>query len=218
MYAFSKNAALALFKPELSMLLHVHPINPQPRTLKMVAEKMNRGELFILPTDTVYAFATVLDQKKTIEKIYRLKEIPANKPLSLYCRDFSQAAEYVRLDDNQIFRWMKSNLPGPFTIVLKASKTLPQYTLTKQRTVGIRVIDHPVVQGLLELLNRPIIGSSVFTHEQYLTYPEDLESEYGKRVAGIVDTGPLELSMSTILDGTEFPMKLLRQGKGEFEE
>ena len=198
------------------MLLPVHPDNPQARTINQVAQDLSKGKLFILPTDTVYAFATALNQKKTIERIYRLKDIPPHKPLSLYCRDFSQAAEYVRLDNNQVFRWMKSNLPGPYTLVLKASKKLPQYTLSKQRTVGIRIVDHPVIQLILERLQAPIIGSSVFVEDEYLTYPDDLDDRYGKLVDGIVDTGPLELSLSTVLDACEYPLQLIREGKGEF--
>ena len=123
------------------MLINVHPQNPQKRLIENIAKEIKKGKIFILPTDTVYAFATDLSSKKSIERLYRLKDIPETKPLSLYCKDFKQMAEYVRMDNNQIFRFMKSHLPGPFTLVFQASKKLPNYTLSKQKTVGIRIIE-----------------------------------------------------------------------------
>ncbi|MDH5718738.1 MAG: L-threonylcarbamoyladenylate synthase [Spirochaetia bacterium] len=197
------------------MIFSVHPENPQKRIIEKIAKDLIKGEIYILPTDTVYAFATTLNKKSSIEKLYKLKNIPPQKSLSLYCKDFSQASEYVRMDDNRIFRWMKSNLPGPYTLVFKASKKLPQYTLNKQKTVGIRIINHPVIALLLSLMDMPIIGTSVFFEDQYLTYAEDLEDKYGKLISGIVDTGPIELSLSTILDAQKFPIEVIRQGKGE---
>ncbi|MDH5719577.1 MAG: L-threonylcarbamoyladenylate synthase [Spirochaetia bacterium] len=199
------------------MIYKVHPKNPEKRIIEKIAKDIVNGKVFILPTDTVYAFATTLSNKKAIEKLYSLKDMPDQKPLSLYCKDFSQVSEYVRMDNNQIFRWMKANLPGPFTLIFKASKKLPQYTLSKQKTVGIRVIDHPVTQMLLSFMDMPIIGTSVFTEEKYISFPEELEKKYGKLVAGIVDAGPIELSLSTVLNAEEYPFEIIRQGKGEIE-
>lgn len=200
------------------MLLHVHPENPQKNILDKVAAQLQKGAIYILPTDTVYAFATCLDSKKSIEKIYALKKMPPNKPLALYCRDFSQASDYIKMTDNRAFRWMKQHLPGPYTLVFQASKNLPQYTITKKKTVGIRIIDHPVIQGLLQRMDSPIIGTSVYTEGEYFTYAEDLDQTYGKQVTATLDTGPLDQEFSTILDMSDYPPELLRAGKGEHEE
>lgn len=196
------------------MLITLHPDNPQPRQLDAIAADLKRGEIYILPTDTVYAFATLLGEKRSIEQLYQLKEISPTKPLSLYCRDFSQAADYIRMSDNRIFRWMKKHLPGPYTLVFVASKNMPQYTVSKKKMVGVRIIDHPVIQGLLERLDQPIIGTSVYSEGEYFTYAEDLEENYGKRVKGVVDTGPLEQEFSTVLDMSDFPPEVIREGKG----
>ncbi len=181
----------------------------------MAAAALRRGDVFIIPTDTVYALTTIFSDKKAVEKIYRLKNIPPEKPLALYCRDFAQAASYIRMDNNQIFRLLKTAAPGPFTFVFQASKNLPQFTLSKQKTVGIRIIDHPVVQGLLERLDSPLVGSSLPLDDEMIAYPEDIEERYGKTVDGFIDSGPLEIEYSTILDCRDYPPEILRQGKGQ---
>lgn len=198
------------------MLYRVHPENPQPRTMQMVSKILADGGVCILPTDTVYAFVTTLNHKKSIERLYRLKAMPANKPLALYCRDFSQSSEFIKLNNNQVFRWMKSHLPGPYTLVLPASHRIPHYTLRKQKTVGVRIISHSVIEALLQQLDFPLIGTSIPQQENYLVYADELEEEYGKLVDVVVDSGPLQHEPSTILDACDFPMQIIRQGKGEF--
>ncbi len=200
------------------MLIPLHPVNPQSHILDKVAADIEKGGIYIVPTDTVYAFATSLSSKKSIEKIYSLKKMPPNKPLSLYCRDFSHASNFIRMTDNRAFRWMKEHLPGPYTLVFQASKKLPQYTITKKKTVGIRIIDHPVIRGLLDRMESPIIGTSVYTEGEYFTYAEDLDQLYGKQIAATLDTGPVDQDFSTILDMSEYPPELLRAGKGTYED
>lgn len=194
----------------------VHPENPQPRTVAMLAEILTKGGVCLLPTDTVYAFATILNNKKSIERLYRLKDMPLSKPLALYCRDFSQASDFIKMNNNQVFRWMRSHLPGPYTLVFPASHNIPHYTLRKQKTVGIRVISHPLIEALLNSLGHPLVGTSVPQQENYLVYAEDLDEKYGKLVDAVVDAGPLQHEPSTILDAQHFPLEVIRKGKGKF--
>jgi tRNA threonylcarbamoyl adenosine modification protein (Sua5/YciO/YrdC/YwlC family) len=197
------------------MIISVHPQNPQKRTLDEVASRIKKGELFIVPTDTVYAFACAMDMKKTIEKIYFIKRMSENKAISVFCKDISAMSEFIRMDNNSLFRWMKAHLPGPYTLIFKASKNMPNFAITKQKTVGIRVISNPVINGLLERLDVPLVGSSVFSKDEYLTYPEDLDRKFGKQVDGIIDTGPVENKFSTVVDMTDFPPQIIRPGLGD---
>ena len=196
------------------MLTYLHPENPQKREINRISEELLAGKIKILPTDTVYAFVTALGDKKSIEQIYNLKNISYTKPLSLYCKDFSQADQFIKMPSNQAFRWMKSHLPGPYTLVFRASKNLPQYTLTRQKTVGVRIINHPIIRDILECLDTPLIGSSVSNEGLYYHYPDDLDDLYGKRVSEIVDGGIGEVELSTIIDATGFPFEVIREGKG----
>ena len=201
-----------------NMLIPVHPVNPQKKILETVAAGLKRGEIYILPTDTAYAFVAAMDQKKTIERIYFLKKMPENKVISVFCKDISVASEYIRMDNNAVFRWMKSHLPGPYTLVFQASKNLPNYAITKQKTVGIRIVVNPVICGLLEIMQVPLVGTSAFHAEEYMTYPEDLDRLYGKQIQGILDTGPAENIFSTVIDMAGASPVVIRQGMGQTDD
>ncbi len=66
-----------------TMILSLHPKNPEIRTLRTISENLKNGAVYIFPTDTVYAIIADSKSKKGIEKLQELKHADKNKPLSL---------------------------------------------------------------------------------------------------------------------------------------
>jgi tRNA threonylcarbamoyl adenosine modification protein (Sua5/YciO/YrdC/YwlC family) len=196
------------------MKLYLHPANPEPRLVKQIAERLKQGELVILPTDTVYAFVTLAKSRDSVVQIQRIKDLPKNKALTLYCRDFSQMSTYVRMQGNQLFRFLKEILPGPYTLIFDAAKSLPHYAITKQNTVGIRIVEHPLIAALLSELDGPVIGSSLDLPLEEMHDFEELADHYGSRVAAVVHCGEVNARYSTILDVRAWPPTLIREGLG----
>lgn len=175
---------------------------------------LKNGALVILPTDTVYAFVTLAQNKDSVVKIQRIKDIPRNKALTLYCRDFSQMSGFVRSQGNQLFRFLKEILPGPYTLIFDAAKNLPHYAITKQNTVGIRIVEHPLIAALLAELDLPLIGSSLDMEPSEMHDFEEIADRYENRVDAVVECGEISGEYSTILDVREWPPLLIRSGKG----
>ena len=200
------------------MRLYLHPINPEPRLVKQLADRLKNGALLVLPTDTVYAFVTLAQNKDSVAQIQRIKDLPKNKALTLYCRDFSQMSAYVRMQGNQLFRFLKEILPGPYTLIFDAAKSLPHYAVTKQNTVGIRIVEHPLIAALLSEVDLPLIGSSVDADPAEMHDFEELADRYESRVDAVVHCGEVAAAYSTILDVREWPPTLLREGAGALPE
>jgi tRNA A37 threonylcarbamoyladenosine synthetase subunit TsaC/SUA5/YrdC len=100
----------------------IHPVNPEKRVLGWIVEALRDDGVIILPTDTVYAFACSLDSPRAIEKMYKLKDLPESKPLSLLCKDVAMASNFAQGISNSVFRFMKLATPGPFTFLFKANR------------------------------------------------------------------------------------------------
>jgi|GEM_PF-1263137 len=200
------------------MKLYLHPKNPEPRLVKQLAERLKNGALLVLPTDTVYAFVTLAQNRDSVAKIQRIKDLPKNKALTLYCRDFSQMSAYVRMQGNQLFRFLKEILPGPYTLIFDAAKSLPHYAVTKQNTVGIRIVEHPLIAALLTEVDFPLIGSSIDADPADMHDFEELADRYESRVDAVVHCGEVNAAYSTILDVREWPPSLVRAGAGALPE
>ncbi len=198
------------------MLFQLHPKNPEIRVLKSISQELKNGGVYIFPTDTVYALIADSRSLVGLEKIFKLKNIPKNKPLSLLCPNISLASEYVDYLPNEAFKIMKKITPGPYTFILRANRKLPRATLAneKSKQIGIRIPDSIYIQELLKVHGGTLCSTSVMSEEDYITNPEELEKQYGSRVNGILDAGILPTELSTIIDFTSDSMEVLREGKG----
>ena len=99
------------------MLLKLYDKNNNPQDLQRIIDILNDGGLIIYPTDTMYAIGCHGLKERAIERICRIKEIdPRKNNLSIICYDLSSISEYAKVDNN-IFKLMKHNLPGPFTFL-----------------------------------------------------------------------------------------------------
>ncbi|NBU97769.1 MAG: threonylcarbamoyl-AMP synthase [Spirochaetia bacterium] len=198
------------------MLVFLHPENPEKRILKQISENLKDGEVYIFPSDTVYSFVADSKSKSGIEKLYNLKNLEKSKPLSLLCPSISVASEYIENIPNSAFRLMKKITPGPFTFIFKANKKIPRVSLTNQKTkdIGIRIPDNIYLQSLLEVHGDTLIGTSVYSSDEYMISPDEIEDLYGKKVKGIINGGILKQELSTIIDFSSGDILIIREGKG----
>jgi len=98
------------------MLLNIHPENPDPRKIQQAAKVLEKGGIIIYPTDTVYGIGCDIFDRKAVDRICKLRGLdPVKARLSFICKDLSQVSQFAKQLDNETFRLMKRNLPGPFT-------------------------------------------------------------------------------------------------------
>ncbi len=199
------------------MVLKIHPVNPQGRHIARAVAALREGGVIIYPTDTVYGMGCSLFNTGAIERIYRIKAQADNKPFSFVCSDLSHISEYARVS-NVAFRLMKQLIPGPYTFVLPASrlKQLPRSMISRRKTVGIRVPNNKICLSIIKELGHPILSASVTDADgRIINDPDVIRELYEQRVDLILDGGNSLLEVSTVLDLTEDPPVIVRQGAGD---
>lgn len=203
------------------MLLQIHPVNPEPRKVKQVAELLKKGGIVIIPTDTIYAYVCDLYQLKAFEKICRLKDVkPAKANFSLLCRDLSNISEFTRPFDRSIYKLLNRAFPGPYTFILEAGSAVPGVFRDRRKTIGLRIPDHPFIQALLQETGNPLVVTSIHdldSIKEYPTDPELIEEEHGHEVDLVVDGGAGHLIASTVIDCTEGEPAVVREGVGPLD-
>jgi tRNA threonylcarbamoyl adenosine modification protein (Sua5/YciO/YrdC/YwlC family) len=222
---FSQKHARHLADTRPRMLLTIHPQHPPERLLRQVVECLQRGGVVIYPTDTVYGIGCDINNKSAIERVARIKGVdPAKENFACICHDVGIISTYAVQVSTPLYKLMKSALPGPYTFILKASKTIPRHFQSRKKTVGIRVPDHKVPTELVRLLGNPILTASLKDEDelrQYTTDPELIHERYHKLVDIVIDSGPGGTVPSTIIDASEQDalgnekLVVVREGKGE---
>lgn len=199
------------------MIWRVHAQTPQKQVVAKIVEGLRRGDIFVLPTDTVYSLVCSLDAARSINELYRIKRMPESQHLSLLCRDVAMVSAHAHAMPTRVFRALKAVTPGPYTFILKASRQMGKRGTGKRKEVGIRIVDHPLHQAIMAELDHPLVATSITSGDEYSTDPEDLDRLYGPRVSAVIDGGICIHSFSTVVDCLEEEMSIVRVGLGDPE-
>jgi tRNA threonylcarbamoyl adenosine modification protein (Sua5/YciO/YrdC/YwlC family) len=195
----------------------VHPVNPQLRLLNQAADIVRAGGIVVYPTDSSYAFGWHVGDKAALGRVRQLRGIERDHDFTLACRDLSDIATYARVD-NWAYRLLKARTPGPYTFVLPATHQLPKRLQDpKRRSIGIRIPDHTVAQGLLAALAEPLMSSTLLLpgDEFPLTDPEEIRDRLERQVDVILDGGSCGMDPTSVLDLSSGQVVVVRKGRGD---
>ena len=200
----------------MSQFFKIHPDNPQRRLLERAAEIIRGGGLLVYPTDACYALGCQIGDKTAMDRMSRIRQTGKDHHYTLVCRDLSELAIYATVD-NWAYRLLRSLTPGPYTFILQATGEVPRRLQNaRRRTIGLRVPDHAIAQGVLEALGEPIMSSTLSLPEDPLPLSdtEEIRTRLEHQVDAIIDGGPCGTEPTTVLELSEGDVTILRQGKG----
>jgi len=199
------------------VLLSINPEHPEPRKIARAVELLEKGGVIGYPTDTVYGLGCDLESKSAIERLYQIKGMSRDKSLAFICPDLADIAKYAVVE-NHVYRVLKRFLPGPYCFILQATREVPKMVQTRQKTVGIRVPDHPVTQALVRALGRPLISTTAAPPgEDPMVDPWEISERFpGLEV--VLDAGGGGLVPTTIVDLSQGDVRIVREGAGPVDE
>jgi tRNA threonylcarbamoyl adenosine modification protein (Sua5/YciO/YrdC/YwlC family) len=195
----------------MGQFFQIHPENPQARLIKQAAQ------IVALPTDSAYALVCRLDDKNAVEKLRRIRGVDDKHHLTLLVRDLSEVAQYARVDNTQ-YRLLKATMPGPYTVILEATRELPRrLSHPSRKTIGLRVPENRITLALLEELGEPLIGTTLQLpgDEHMLSDPDEVRERLEKQIELIIDGGAGMLEATTVIDLTGPEPVLIREGRGD---
>ena len=200
----------------MSQYFEIHPTHPQQRLIRQAVEIIDAGGVFAYPTDSSYALGCHIGDKKALQRLRRVRQIDDRHNLTLVCSDLSEIATYAKIS-NQDYRLLKSLTPGPYTFILNATHEVPRRLMhPKRRTIGIRVVDHPVVRALLVELGQPLMSCTLMLPGQSmpLTEADEIREALEGQLDLIIDSGNCGIEPTTVIDLTSGVPQLVRQGMG----
>ncbi len=199
------------------MLLAINPDHPEPRKIRRAVEALQAGGVIAYPTDTVYGLGCDLTNKHAIDRLYSIKGMDRSHPLAFVCPDLSDIARYAVVD-NQVYRVLRRFLPGPYTFILEATREVPKLVQMRRKTVGIRVPASETARALSRELGRPIISSTAARPgEEPHVDPHEIDAAF-RGLALVLDGGAGGLVPTTIIDLTQSPPEVVREGAGAVDD
>ncbi len=201
----------------MALYVRMHSDNPSERHVKQIVDILKDGGVIIYPTDTVYGIGCDITKPRAIERVAHLKGIkPEKSNFSFIVYDMSHLSDYVKPLDNNIFKMMKRNLPGPFTFILEANNNVPKLLKSNRKTVGIRIPDNNIIREIVRVLGNPILTTSLKDTDEvieYTTDPELIYEDYENLVDAVIDGGYGGNIASTVIDCTGDEPEIVRMGE-----
>ncbi len=201
----------------MAQYFQIHPDNPQLRLIKQAAQIIKSGGIVAVPTDSAYALVCRLDDKSAVDKLRRIRGVDDKHHLTLLVHDLSAVAHFARVDNTQ-YRLLKATMPGPYTVILEATREVPRrLSHPSRKTIGLRVPQNPIMLALLEELGEPLIGTTLQLpgDEHMLSDPDEVRERLDKLVELVIDGGAGTLEATTVIDLTGDAPVLIREGRGD---
>ncbi len=198
------------------MILTIHPQDPQQRLIYKAAQILTEGGVILFPSDTKYDLGCDPFNKRAVEKLYRMVNADKKKLFSVICTDFHELSKYARIN-NFAYKIMHKRLPGPYTFILNGTRILPKITLSKRKTIGIRMPDHKIVLELGKEYKGPILSAALpwNNHKDGDLDLWEVEKSMGHEIDLIIDGGTIHPSDSSIIELIDDQINVLREGAGD---
>lgn len=201
----------------MALLIKLHLDNPQPRLITQIVGILQAGGVIVYPTDSGYALGCVLGNSEAQANIRRIRGVDDKHLFTLVCRNLSELGNYAVVSNSQ-FRLLKANTPGAYTYILKATREVPKKLQhPKRNTIGIRVPNHAIVQGILDALGEPLLSMSLSVAESGIALDEvwQIHAYLENRVGLVIDVDQHTQGETTVIDLTEDVPTLIREGLGD---
>jgi L-threonylcarbamoyladenylate synthase len=197
-----------------AQIVLVSPDEPRPNRIRQAAGVLDRGGVVAIPTETFYGLAVDGFSTTGTEAANRLKGKAVDSPVLLLLSDRTMA-DQVAVDLPEAFHELtRAFWPGPLTLVVRASRSVPPSVSGGRGTVAIRVPGLALPRHLAAALGRPISGISSNRHGgQPHRNAVEVFREFPEGVDMILDGGPTPGGApSTIVDLSEDRPRVIRRG------
>lgn len=174
---------------------------PPREIYEQAAHIIKAGGLVAFPTETVYGLGAHAGNERALRAVYEAKGRPADNPLIAHVSKTAHLSQLCRSVPPLARDLMGVFWPGPLTITLSASPSVPQALTAGLPDVAVRMPRHPVALALIDAVDAPVAAPSAnLSGRPSPTLAEHVLTDLGGRIAGVIDGGPCEVGIeSTVI-------------------
>lgn len=128
--------------------------------IKYAAELIVKGELVAFPTETVYGLGANAFNPLAVAKIFAVKERPSFDPLIVHIADLNDISNVYAGNDDRVYQLAEKFWPGPLTMVLPKTSSVPDIVTSGLQTAGVRMPANDMALAFIRAAKTPIAAPS----------------------------------------------------------
>jgi len=194
-------------------LVEINPEDPQPAALERAAAAVRRGKVVAIPTDALYTLVADPFNLRAVTSVFQAKGRESHRSLPILIRDSMMGEELAGELNNRFFILARRFWPGPLTIIVPAAAKIPLKVTGNTGRLALRHARSPVADGLIALLNQPLISTSANISGHPTCHSGiDVFGMMDGRVDLVLDGGTCTGAGSTTVDITEPYWRMIKAG------
>ena len=185
--------------------------------MRLARTAIGRGELVVIPTDTVYGLAADAFNPAAVQKLIDAKGRTRQSPPPVLIPGIPTLDALAESVPDEVRTLVAKYWPGPLTVILPAQSSLSWDLGDTRGTVALRMPANRIALELLSETGPLAVSSANLTGEPAATTASEALRMLGDSVALYLDDGPSGELPSTIVDATglgtpEGKLRIVREG------
>jgi len=175
---------------------------------------LQRGEVIVFPTETLYGLGADALNFGAVEKIFQLKGRDPNNPFPVLIADRAMLDSLVAEVNPLAEKLLQHFWPGPLTLVLPARDDIPRPLVSHQGGIGVRLSSQPIATELVRRLGHPLTATSANPSGQPGAHTvAEARIYFAEKISIYVDGGELfSPTGSTVAAVEKDKLKIIRAG------
>jgi len=190
------------------------------RKIEKAIKVLKNGGIVVFPTDTAIGIGCRIDNEEAVKRLFKIRKRPENKPMLALVDSVEMAQKYLLSIPREVKdKLIKPYWPGKLTIILKCdTNKIPSVVRSRGNTLGVRLPNNKILLELIKGVGVPIVAPSANFGGEKTPYSfTDLNSKLVRQADYVLNeevSPPAggEKNVSTIIDCTITPWKIIRQG------
>lgn len=188
--------------------------NPGEKEIQEAALLIRQGGVVAYPTESFYGLGVDPGKEDAVDRLFQVKDRQREQAILLLISSTDAVDHLVTHVPPAARKLMDAFWPGGLTLVFNASDEIPRAITAGTGKVGIRISSHPVAAALVRAAGGVLTGTSAnLSGKPSCRSAQEVVQQLGARVDMILDGGiTAGKSASTVLDVSEEPPRILREG------
>lgn len=166
----------------------------QEQTIKEIGESIKRGEIGIIPTDTIYGIVCSALSKQSVEKLYKIRKRNKKKPVIVLIGSVND----LKLFNVSIPKKIINNYwPGRVSIIMDCENF--EYIHRGKKSIAFRLPKNENLVKILKISGPIIAPSANIEGEEPAKNITEAKKYFGDKVNFYLDTGELKSKPSKII-------------------
>lgn len=182
--------------------------------INKIIDVLSKGEIAILPTDTVYGLTGDATSLKAIKLANDIKKREKSQPLLILVSSIDMLKKYTKNISDLELEVINKYWPNKLTVLFEKNDLLSDELTASSPYVGVRMPDNKLLLDIMNKYNKPLLSTSANIHSKdVITKISLLEDEMRDGVSYIYDAGELSTTASTLIKIENGKIKILREGE-----